>query len=137
MDEIAGRISEAVERAHLLASRIPVLQDVVARDVRRGAVVRAALLGGLGRGSRPALALAQARTVSRLRALDSGATAIDPRAAAGAAALLYASGFAFRTAARAAGRKLPAPLVNAVFAAAGTWAVARALEEFQARASRR
>jgi hypothetical protein len=134
--EIADRITEAAEHAPALAARIPLLQESVGDDVVRGAVVRAAILGFLGsrRGStRPALALEQVRTVSQLRTLDSPATAAsDPRAVAGAAALVFASSFAFRAAARATRGKLPAPLANAAFAAAGTWALAKAARKLEA-----
>jgi hypothetical protein len=142
--EIADRISEAVERAPELAATIPVLRPSVEQDVVRGSVVRAALLGALGarRGSsRPALALAQAQTVSRLRALDPqlAGTSPDPRALAGSAALVYASGFALRALARTGRGKLPAPLVHAAVAAGGTWALAegvRRLERLLAGAGR-
>jgi hypothetical protein len=135
--EIADRIAEAAEHAPSLAARVPVLQDAVADDVVRGAVVRAAILGVLGSrrgGSRSALALEQVRALSRLRALDSEAgAAADPRLAAGAAALVYASSFALRAGARAARGKLPASLANAAFAAAGTWALAKVARELEAR----
>lgn len=134
--EIADRIVEAVEHAPSLAARVPVLQEPVAENVVRESVIRAALLGALGsrRGSsRPALALAQARTVSRLRALDSQlpGTSPDPRALAGTAALLYASGFAFRALARAGRGVLPAPLVHAAVAAGGTWALAEGIRRLE------
>jgi hypothetical protein len=140
VDEIAGRIGEAVEGAPALAARVPALQDAVAADLTRGTVARAALLGFLGaRGpARPALAREQVRALSRLRALDpeaSGAT--DPRSAAGVAALVLASSFAFRAAARATRGMLPAPLVNAAVAAGGTWAITRAVQELQARITSR
>jgi hypothetical protein len=129
--EIADRIAEATER-------VPVLQDAVGDRLVRGSVVRAALRGALGSATRPALALEQMRAVSRLRALDSpaGATA-DPRALAGLAAAVYASGFAFRSAARKARGTLPAPLVDAVVAGAGTWALTKGLQALQDRASRK
>ena len=140
--EIADRITEATERAPALAARIPVLQDAVGERVRRSVVVRSALLGLLGSrgGSRPLLALEQARAISRLRASGSRESAApDPRAAAGLAALVLASGFAFRAAARATRGRLPARIVDAVVAAGGTWALteaARQLEDRFGRASR-
>ena len=138
--EIADRIGEAVESAPALAARVPALHDAVAADVRRGTVARAALLGFLGaRGpARPQLALEQVRALARLRTLDSSSAGAssDPRAVAGIAALVFASSFAFRTAARATRGTLPAPLVNAAVAAGGTWAVTRAIAELQARTAR-
>ena len=134
--EIAARIGEAVEGAPALAARVPVLQEAVAADLRRGTVARAALLGLLGaRGpARPALALEQVRALSRLRALDPRAAAAnDPRSAAGIAALVLTASFALRAAARATRGRLPAPLVNAAVAAGGTWAITRAAQELQAR----
>jgi hypothetical protein len=135
--EIAERISEGTDRSPALAARVPALQDAVAADVRRGSVARAAFLGFLGRGSaRPALALEQVRALSRLRTLESqSAAAADTRVVAGTAALVYASSFVFRAAARATRGKLPAPLVNAAVAAGGTWALTRALHELQSRIS--
>lgn len=140
---IADRITEAVEHAPALAARVPILQEPVADGVVRGSVIRAAVLGALGsrrRSSRPALALAQARTLSRLRALDPelAGTSPDTRALAGTAALVYASGFAFRALARMGRGRLPAPLVQAAVAAGGTWVLAhgiRRLERVLARAS--
>jgi hypothetical protein len=137
VDEIAGRIAEAAEHAPALAARAPVLQSAVAKGVVRGAVIRSALLAALGarRGSsRRVLALEQVHALSRLRALDSrSAAALDPRAAAGVAALLYSSSYAFRGAARLARGKLPTPLVDAALAAGGTWAITRAAQKLQNR----
>ena len=104
VNEIAGRIAEAAEHAPALAARVPVLRDVVESGVVRGATIRSALLAarGSGRGgTRSVLALEQVRALSRLRALDPrSAAAPDARAAAGVAALLYASSYGFRGAAR-------------------------------------
>jgi hypothetical protein len=126
--EIADRIAEASERAPALAARVPVLEDSVREDVVRGSVVRAALLGMLRSGSRAGLALEQTYAIARLRTLEgSSSTATDDRALAGIAGLVYASGFAFRGAARRLSRGgLPTPLVDAAVAAGGTWLVARA-----------
>jgi hypothetical protein len=139
--EIADRITEAVERAPALAARVPVLHESVSAGVMRGSVLRAALLGALGsrRGSaRPALALAQARTVAELRALDPNPSAatMDPRALAGVTAVVFGSGFAFRALARTASRKLPAPLVNAAVAAGGTWALAQGVRRLEEKLAR-
>jgi hypothetical protein len=135
--EIADRISEAVERAPALAARVPVLQEAVAEDETRGAVLRSALLGLLGPkgagGTRPLLALEQARTLSRLRALDPQPSAVDARGLAATAAAIYASGYALRTAARATRGRLPARLVDAAIAAGGTWALVEAARRLEAR----
>jgi hypothetical protein len=134
VDEIARRIVEAAEHAPALAGRVPALRDAVRRQVVRGTAVRSALMAALGRTSRPALALEQARALSRLRALDPQAgAAVDPRAAAGVAAFVYLAGHAFRSAARGTRGKAPAPLVDAVLAGAGTWALTRAAEKLQSR----
>jgi hypothetical protein len=135
--EIAERIAEAVEHAASLASRVPILREAVEEDVRRGALVRAALLGALGsrKGStRPALALEQVRTISSLRALDAPSSApTDPRVVAGTAGLVLASGFVLRAAARAARTRLPAPLVEAAIAVGGTWALTEAVRRIEER----
>ena len=127
LDEIAARIGEAVEHAPALASRVPALRHVVESRSVRAAVARAALLGLRGR-SRPLITLEQLRLASRLRSLDSGASApaATPAAAATAGALV-ASGFALRAVARSTRRVLPEPVANALVAAAGTWALAQAL----------
>jgi hypothetical protein len=52
---------------------------------------------------------------------------------AGGAATVLATGFALRDAARRAGAVLPAPLVNAAVAAAGTWAVGKAFRSVESR----
>jgi len=137
VQEIACRIAEAADNASALAARVPVLQQAVTAGVVRGAVVRAALLGiaGAGRGSsRPLIALEQARMISRLRTIDPRPTLPGgAHAVVGGAALVYAAGFAWRGAARAARRTLPAPVINAAFAAAGTWALAKTLQQSEAR----
>ena len=101
------------------------------------AVLRSALIGlvgsRLGR-SRPLLVLEQARLIVRLRAVSSGpAVADELPVVAGGAATALAVGFALRDAARRAGAVLPAPVVNAAIAAAGTWAVARAFQALEPR----
>ena len=137
VSEIAARIAEAAEHAPALAARIPVLRAAVESGVVRGAAIRSALLAAVASrkgGTRASLALEQARALSRLRALDpQAAAAVDPRAAAGIATLVYASGFAFREAARATRGRAPGPLVDAVIAAAGTWALMRAAQKLQSR----
>ena len=137
VNEIAARIGEAAEHAPALAARVPVLREAVESGVVRGATIRSALLAALGSrrgGTRSVLALEQVRALSRLRALDpEAAGAVDARAAAGVAALVYASGFAFREAARMTRGKAPAPLANAVIAAAGTWALTEAARRVEAR----
>ena len=65
--------------------------------------------------------------LSSLRAADASETRSEIPPAAVAAATVAAS-FALRTLARTAGRSLPVPLVNAVVAAGGTWALAKAIE---------
>jgi hypothetical protein len=135
--EIAGRIVEAVEDAPALAARIPALEDATRSAYVNQAVLRSALLGLMGSRlgrSRPLLVLEQARLLARLRTVSSGAAVSDELpVVAGSAAAILASGFALRTAARRAGAALPAPLVNAAIAAAGTWAFARAFRVLEER----
>jgi asparagine N-glycosylation enzyme membrane subunit Stt3 len=73
---------------------------------------------------------------SRLRRVSSAKAIGDERTAlaAGAAALL-ASGFVFRRIARSARGILPDPIAHAAVAAAGTWALAKALEAAESRLS--
>src|SRR5262245_20278486 len=137
VDEIAHRIVEAVEDGPALAARVPALAEAMRSGLVKQAVVRSALIGlagsRLGR-SRPLLVLEQARMVSRLRAVSSGAAVSDELpVVAGSAAALLASGFGLRSAARTAGAVLPSPLANAAIAAAGTWALARAFRLVEAR----
>ena len=133
--QIAGRIAEAAENASPLAARVPVLQEAVTAGVVRGTVVRAALLATAGarRGSsRPLIALEQARMISRLRVTATGPPASDEMPViAGGVGLLLASGFAFRTVARAARRVLPEPIADVVVAAGSTWALAMAIQKFE------
>lgn len=135
--EIAERIVEAVEDAPVLAARVPVVAVATRSWLVKRAVARSAAIGlvgsRLGR-SRPLLVLEQARLLSRLRAVSSGPAISDELpVVAGSAAAVLASGFALRSAARTAGAVLPAPLVNAAVAAAGTWALARAFRLLEAR----
>jgi hypothetical protein len=135
--EIADRIVEATDDAPVLAARVPALAQATRSGLVEQAVIRSALIGlvgsRLGR-SRPLLVLEQARLVSRLRAVSSGpAVSEEVPVVAGSAAAVLASGFALRAAARTAGAVLPAPLVNAAVAAAGTWALARAFRLLEPR----
>jgi hypothetical protein len=135
--EIADRIVEATEDAPVLAARVPALALATRSGLVKQAVIRSALIGFVGSRlgrSRPLLVLEQVRLVSRLRAVSSGpAISEELPVVAGSAAAVMASGFALRTAARTAGAVLPAPLVNAAVAAAGTWALARAFRLLEPR----
>jgi len=131
LEEIARRLAEAAEHARALASRIPALSDAVTRSIVRGATVRAALLGAAGSrkgASRPVLALEQARMLTRLRAMGSGAGSSEELPVlAGVAAAAVASSFALRGVARTARGFVPSPLANGAVAAAATWALGEAL----------
>ncbi len=135
--EIADRIVEASENAPALAARVPALADAMRSALVMQAVLRSALIGlvgsRLGR-SRPLLVLEQARLIARLRTVSSGPAVSDelPIVAGGAATVL-ATGFALRDAARRAGAVVPAPLVNAAVAAAGTWVVGKAFRTLELR----
>jgi hypothetical protein len=135
--EIADRIVEASEHGPTLAARVPELKKAVSHGVVRQAMIRAALLGvaGSGKGAaRPLIALEQIRMLARLRATTTGSAGSDEMPfVAGGAALALSAGFAFRGVARSAREVLPAPLANAAVAAAGTWALARALRMLEAR----
>jgi hypothetical protein len=135
--EIADRIVEASDDAPVLASRVPALAEATRSGLVKQAVIRSAVIGFVGSRlgrSRPLLVLEQARLVSRLRAVSSGsAVSEELPVVAGSAVAALASGFALRTAARTAGAVVPAPLVNAAVAAAGTWAFARAFRLFESR----
>jgi hypothetical protein len=52
---------------------------------------------------------------------------------AGGAAAVLATGFALRSVARSLRTFLPSPVANVAVAAAGTWALAKALELAEAR----
>ena len=135
--EIADRIVDATENASALASRVPALAEALRSALVSQAVLRSALIGlvgsRLGR-SRPLLVLEQASLIARLRAISSGpAVADELPVVAGGAATVLATGFALRGAARRAGAVLPAPVVNAAVAAAGTWVVARAFRTLEPR----
>ena len=133
--EIADRIVETSEHGPLLASRVPTLRDAVRQRVVRQAIVRAVCLGAgyASKGaSRPLIALEQVRMLARLRAADTGSSEEMP-VIAGGAALALATGFALRGVARSARRVLPEPVANVAVAAAGTWALAKAMRALEAR----
>ena len=135
VDEIARTIARAVEHPAALAARVPTLKEPVEQAVVRGAIARAALLGVVGarkRAARPSIALEQLRMLASLRAVESphASSTLPP---SGVAAATLAASFGLRAAARAARRKLPAPLVNAAVAAGGTWALAKAIRRLEAR----
>ena len=135
--EIADRIVEATESTNALAARVPVLAEALRSALLTQAVLRSALIGlagsRLGR-SRPLLVLEQARLIAQLRGISSGSAVSDELpVVAGGAATVLAAGFALRDAARRAGAVLPAPLVNAAVAAAGTWAVGKAFRSLEPR----
>jgi hypothetical protein len=131
VSKIATQIVMAVEHPAPLAARIPVLRDPVAKSVERGAVARAALVGLLGAktgAARPAIALEQVRMLSRLLALQPPEKRSDEvPIAAGLGALTVAASFGVRSLARAARGRQPKPVVDALIAAAGTWALAEVL----------
>ncbi len=135
--EIADRIVEASGHGLLLAARIPVLLDAGTHGVVRQAVFRSAVLGlaGARKGAaRPLIALEQVRMLARLRAATTGSAASDEMPViAGGAALVLASGFVFRGVARAVRQVVPQPVANAAIAAAGTWALAKALRTLETR----
>jgi hypothetical protein len=135
--EIADRIVEALEHGPTLAARVPELKKAVSHGIVRYAVIRSAFLGiaSSGRGgTRPLIALEQVRMLARLRATTTGSAGSDEMPlVAGGAALALSAGFAFRGVARSARQVLPAPLADAAVAAAGTWALARALWMLEAR----
>jgi hypothetical protein len=135
--EIAGRISEAVAQGQTLASRIPVLADAVRDGLVAQAVCRSALIGLAGSRlgvSRPLWTLEQVRLATHLHPHSTRAAPGEQRpVVAGEAAIALASGFAFRQLARKGRTVLPAPVVHATVAAAGTWLLAKALEALEAR----
>ncbi len=135
--EIAGRIVEASERPNVLAADVPAIADAARASVVTQSVLRAALvafLGGRDRSARPILSMEQVRMVLRLRVVSSGtAVSHELPVLAGGAASVAASGFALRRVARAARAILPDPLADAVVAAAGTWALAKAFEVLESR----
>lgn len=132
---IAGRIVEACQEGPVLAGRVPILEEAVRDELVTQAVSRSALIGLAGSrlgASRPLLTLEQVRLSSHLRTTTEEVTPSDDRAVlAGELTALLAAGFALRRAARAGRTALPAPLVQAAVAAAGTWALAKALRALE------
>jgi hypothetical protein len=134
--EIADRIVEATGSGTTLAARVPVLAEAVRSGEVRNAVVRAGLVGLLGArsgASRPLLSLEQVRLLSRLRTVTGASGDEDLRLRAAGAAAVVGAGFAFRSVARSLRTVLPEPLANAAVAAAGTWALAKAVELAEAK----
>jgi hypothetical protein len=132
--EIAARIAEAVERPASLARRVPALEPKVARRVVAAASVRAAILAAVGtraKPARPLITLEQVRMLGELSNLSDGERSGESiPSLAGLAASTVACGFVFRGAARNVRRVLPAPLVNAAVAGAGTWLLGEAFRRF-------
>jgi hypothetical protein len=135
--EIAGRIVEAAERPTVLAANVPAIADAARASVVTQSVVRAALvalLGGRDRKARPILSLEQVRMISRLRVVSSGtAVSEEVRVLAGGAAVVGASGFAWRNVARTARTVLPDSVADAAVAAAGTWTLGRVFQLLESR----
>jgi hypothetical protein len=135
--EIARSIAKGVETPAALARRVPVLKDIVARRAVATAAVRAAILGSRGSGSqgtRPLIALEQARLVGQLGNLEDTTDGNASLAALGGiAASVVAFGFVFRGVARNTRRVLPTPLANAAVAAAGTWIIGEAFRRLEHR----
>ena len=135
--EIADRIAEATEDSAALAAAVPTIRDAAWAGAVKQAVARAALIGLAADrfgASRPLISLEQVRMVGRLRRMSSAEELAEDRSMlAGSAAVVIASGFAFRHAARGARGLLPDPVVNAAVAAGGTVLVARALRLLDAR----
>jgi hypothetical protein len=135
--EIAARIVEASEHSTVLASRIPTLAEATRSSLVRSAVVRSAVIGLAGSRlgvSRTMLSREQVTLTTRLRA-TSGVSRLPDElpALAGGVALAMASGFALRSLARGVRPVVPTPIANAVVAAAGTWALAKAVGAVEAR----
>ena len=105
----------------MLAGRVPILKDAVRDELVTQAVSRSALIGLAGSrlgASRPLLTLEQVRLSSHLRTTTEEVTPSDDRTVlAGELAILLASGFGLRHAARAGRTVLPAPVVQAAVAA--------------------
>jgi len=134
--EIADRIVEASEHGPTLAARVPELKKAVSHGIVRHAVIRSALLGASSErgGTRPLIALEQVRMLARLRTTTTGSAGSDELPiVAGGAALALSAGFAFRGVARSVRQVLPTPIADAAVAAAGTWALAKALRILEAR----
>jgi hypothetical protein len=138
--EIAERIVEATDRDAALAASVPVLAHASRAAATRSTVVRAGLIGLAGSrygASRSVLALEQVRLLARLRTASGASGDEDLRLRAAGAAAVIGTGFAFRGVARSLRTILPAPLANVAVAAAGTWALAKAVEVAGARLGNR
>jgi hypothetical protein len=125
LDDIAARIADAAEHSRGLAGRVPVLHEVVTKQLVTTSTLRSALAASKA-GSRSLLALEQVRTVTRLRSLERSAGADELPVVAGAAAGAMVLSFALREVARRVRETVPAPIVNAALAAGATWVLAQA-----------
>lgn len=138
--EIADAIATATGANESLAARVPLVADAVRTRLLKQSVIRAAIIGLAGSrfgASRPLLTLEQTRLAARLRAVSGGSTSSseDLPMLAGTAAAVLGSGFACKRVARGARAYLPTPVAYAAVAAAGTWALAKALDAAQSRLS--
>lgn len=140
LKDIADRIVDAVEQSSPLASAIPALRPSVERKVVLRSVVRVAALGAF-KGRRLARSLItdeQVRMVGRLSAAKgSGGSQIsdEPMVLAGVTGVVLGSGFVLQRVARTARWVVPAPVANAIVAATGTWALAKAAKVYSSRGS--
>lgn len=134
---IGSAVVDAVERRSQLASTVPVLRPSLERKVVMESVARTAVLGTFPRGrhSRPSITLEQVRMATRLNAL--GGVRIEPSrevpVVAAVASSALAVGFALRGVARRARLVLPDPIANGLVAAAGTFALAKAIQALSGR----
>jgi len=136
---ITARIVEAVEDSVELGRKVPIVQEKVTEAVVGTSMIRAAILASFGkrsRAARPLITLEQIRMLTELRQLDektsaSGTDAL--KSIAPFAAAVLGAGFLFREGATAAKRVLPASIVDASVAAAGTWMLGEALRRLSSR----
>jgi hypothetical protein len=137
LSEIADRIVDAAPHLPLLVSEIPALCPSAERHVVLRSAVHAAVLGAFkGRmPTRPLIMGEQVRMLARLLVINRGRAGVsdDPAVLGAVTGVVLASGFAFRGVARTARFALPAPLVNAGIAAAGTLALAKAAKVYGSR----
>ena len=136
--EIAARIVEAVECSVGLARKVPVLHEKALEAVIGTSVIRTAIVASLGkrsRAARPLITLEQIRMLAELRQLtaDAPTAGTDAKAMAPFAGAVLAAGFVFREGATLAKRVLPAPIVDAGVAAAGTWLLGTAFRRLPSR----
>ena len=134
--EIAGRIVEATESSTVLASTVPAIADAPAQvsSSRPSSAPRSS--GSPERDSAcrdRCLSLEQVRMVSRLRAVSSGSGVADelPVLAARAAAIVVRPVSPSEASPARRARSCPEPVAHAAVAAAGTWALARALRSLE------